>query len=287
MLKLLWLTGLIAFSRGQDMPTVERLVVLEQDLEAGGTHWRLFTEHGPVHVWRPDDYHHRGAGTVIYLHGYFTDVDNAWKEYRLAEQFAASNRNAIFIAPEAPNGDEQEPFWKNLKALVYTVFREIRAKPPMGTLVVAGHSGAFRTIVTWLNNPHVREIVLLDGMYRFEDKFARWLRTPGVGRKRLILVAVDTFERSEWIVAKLPKLAEAHLGLPEDVSGFSPKERKARLLYIRAEGVDHMGLITQGKALPLTLKLTTIEDLPLPTIDLATNTVPGAASPPRSSSIKF
>ena len=280
MLKLLWLLGMVAVAQGEDMAAGERQVVLEQDLQAGGTHWRIATKNGPIHVWRPDDIHQRGAGTVIFLHGYFTDVDNAWQEYRLAEQFAASNRNAIFIAPEAPNGDEQEPFWSSLKNLVACVFREIRVKPPNGPLVAAGHSGAFRTLVTWLENPFLREILLLDGLYRHEDKFARWLWTKGIRHRKMILVAVDTFERTEELVSKFPRTAVARVGLPEEASGFSLSERKARLLYLRAENVDHMGLITQGKVLPLALQLTTIEDLPLPTIDLATNVTPGSDPPP-------
>ena len=69
---------------------------------AGGEHVRIATKRGPVHVWRPAGYDPLTAGIVLYVHGYYTTSDKAWAEHRLAEQFAASGRNALFIVPRAP-----------------------------------------------------------------------------------------------------------------------------------------------------------------------------------------
>src|SRR6266571_4841674 len=69
---------------------------------SGGEHWRIQTDHGPVHVFRPQGYDARAAGTLVYVHGLYADVDTAWRDHRLAEQFVASNRQALFIVPEAP-----------------------------------------------------------------------------------------------------------------------------------------------------------------------------------------
>ena len=71
------------------------------DIEADGTHYRVQTEHGPVHLFRPAGYDRRTAGVVVYVHGLYTSVDQAWKDHRLATQFAASGANALFIVPEA------------------------------------------------------------------------------------------------------------------------------------------------------------------------------------------
>jgi len=40
-----------------------------------GEHRRLVAAAGVVHVWRPPEYRHADAGIVIYVHGYFADVD--------------------------------------------------------------------------------------------------------------------------------------------------------------------------------------------------------------------
>jgi len=49
------------------------------DIEAEGTHYRVQTEHGPVHLFRPAGYDRRTAGIVVYVHGLFTRVDQAWR----------------------------------------------------------------------------------------------------------------------------------------------------------------------------------------------------------------
>ena len=57
---------------------------------------------GAIHVWVPPGYDRATAGTVVYVHGYHTDSDGAWKDHDLARQFKASGQNAIFIVPDAP-----------------------------------------------------------------------------------------------------------------------------------------------------------------------------------------
>src|SRR5690242_20051669 len=57
--------------------------VLEARVQAG-RHWRLDTAHGAVHVWIPEDYDAESAATVVFVHGYWIGVDEAWESYRLA-----------------------------------------------------------------------------------------------------------------------------------------------------------------------------------------------------------
>ena len=56
-----------------------------------------------MHVWVPPSYDRATAGTVVYVHGYWTDADGAWRDYSLARQFRASHQNALFIVPDAPS----------------------------------------------------------------------------------------------------------------------------------------------------------------------------------------
>ena len=99
--------------------------------EAGGQHIRLATEHGPVHLWMPPGYRQETAGIALYVHGYYTDVDRAWTEHRLAAQFRDSGRNALFIAPEAPAGAADEVRWPLLASSCRSAAPD-RLAPPVG-----------------------------------------------------------------------------------------------------------------------------------------------------------
>lgn len=222
--------------------------------ERGGkdTHLRFGTEHGVVHAWRPRGYRHKSAGTVIYLHGYYTDVDQAWADHRLAEQFRASGRNALFLAVEAPSWNGEEPFWPTLDELLQSVERVASLHIPPGPLVVAGHSGAFRGIIPWLADPRVSEVLLLDGLYQNEQDWADWLDGAPRGERRLVLVGLETAARCEaWLPTRpgavfLPRVPPASRGLKRP-------EQRAPVLYMRSQ-LDHMAIIERGEVLPLLLR---------------------------------
>jgi hypothetical protein len=220
--------------------------------EARGEHWRMGTDHGVVHAWRPGGYRQRSAGTVVYLHGYYTDVDQAWVDHKLAEQFRRSGRNALFLAVEAPSWNGEEPSWTSLDELLATVQRLSKLKLPRGPLVVVGHSGGFRGIVPWLVEPRISEVVLLDGLYQGERAWAEWLDAAPRGKRRLVLVGLETAARSEaWIPTRPGSLFLPRV--PEPRRGFKKAERKAPVLYMRSQH-DHMALIEKGEVLPLLLR---------------------------------
>lgn len=224
------------------------LMVLAGSAAAGpGSHWRLPTERGPVYVWLPDDYDPDTAQTVMFVHGYNTSLDNAWSEYHLAEQFAASGLNAMFIACSAPSSPQRPVMWASLSMLLHTVADAIDKPMPKGELVAVGHSGAYRTLVLWLANPALRTLVLLDAAYGEEDQFMAWARDV---HHRLINVASDTIHESNWIHAFLPGTVRVN-GLPTD---WTDDTRAARVLYVRT-AVGHMPMITDGIALPLALRV--------------------------------
>jgi hypothetical protein len=205
-----------------------------------------------VHVWRPRGYRHRSAGTVIYLHGYYTDVDQAWLDHRLAEQFRKSGRNALFLVVEAPSWNGEAPFWPTLEELFSAVEGLAKVEIPGGPLVVAGHSGGFRGIVPWLANPRIGEVLLLDGLYQSERSWADWLDAAPRGERRLVLVGLETAARSE---AWLPSRPGAVLlpRVPGKARGLKKAERRAPVLYMRSQD-DHMAIIEKGEVLPLLLR---------------------------------
>ena len=138
---LLFFTGLVFAATGSRQAFPAR-VPAQQDTEdavaeEGGEHLRVETEHGPLHLWRPAMYDPRTAGMVIYIHGYFTSVDQAWTEGHLAAQFRDSGRNALFIAIEAPQSSSEDVSWKSLEDLLRTIEDRVPFPLPRGPLVVA------------------------------------------------------------------------------------------------------------------------------------------------------
>jgi hypothetical protein len=214
---------------------------------ADGTHWRLMTPRGPVHVWIPANYDRATAVTVVFVHGYNIDVDTAWTDYKLEEQFAHSDLNAMFIACAAPSSLAETVAWQSLPSLIATVAASVDAPMPAGEIVAVGHSAAYRTLVLWLGEQALRTLVLLDAAYGEEDRFMEWTRDDE--HHRLINIASDTLVESDWIAQYLPMTKRVY-GLP---ASWSDDARASRVLYVRT-GVGHIAMITGGVALPLALR---------------------------------
>jgi hypothetical protein len=201
--------------------------VIAKDRVAGGEHWRLQTEGGWVHVWRPAGYDRRTAGTVVYVHGFTVDVDGAWEHHDLAKQFEKSRRNAVFVIPEAPTSAEDTVRWPSLNRLL--------------------------TVRPWLKNPRVGHVLLLDALYGPEivEALRAWLRT---GRGRLALVAAETTDDAERLVHGLQGVVR-RATIPESGSSFSLIERRARVAYLRSQ-YSHLEMVTEGKTIAPLLSLT-------------------------------
>jgi hypothetical protein len=223
----------------------------------GGKHFRIKTSRGAVHVWVPPAYDRETAGTVIYVHGYYTDADGAWREHALARQFKASHQNALFIVPDAPAGNNDEVKWPALKDLRKAVTRA-NIRLPDGPVVVIGHSGAFRTVMQWVDHKRVDQIVLLDALYAGESAFDEFIASgKRADNHKLIVVAASTAEGSESF-AKRYKFAVARERIPASVGGFSRRERGAKLLYIRSQ-FEHMAIVTSRKVIPMLLRVTPLK----------------------------
>ena len=163
----------------------------KEDTVAGGRHFRVKTAQGSVHVWFPENYDRETAGTVVYVHGYWTDADGAWRDYELARQFRASRQNAMFVVPDAPSNNEESVHWPALSDLRKAVTRA-NIKIPDGPVVVMGHSGAFRTVMQWVDNRVVDQIILLDALYAGESAFDEFIKSgKRADDHKLIVVAAQ------------------------------------------------------------------------------------------------
>jgi hypothetical protein len=231
----------------------------QEDTVLGGKHFRIRTARGAVHVWVPPDYDRETAGTVIYVHGYYTDADGAWREHELARQFKASRQNALFIVPDAPAGNEDEVQWPALKDLRRAVTRA-NIHLPDGPVIVIGHSGAFRTVMQWVDHRLVDQIILLDALYAGEAAFDEYIASgKRADDHKLVVVAASTAEESSSF-ARRYKFAVARERMPSSLGDFTRRERGAKLLYIRSQ-FEHMAIVTSGKVIPVLLRVTPLKAL--------------------------
>lgn len=145
-------------------------VLISIFLTASPSHLRLETKDGVVHVLEVGS----PNATVLYVHGYYTDVDTAWAEHRLEQQFLESGVEGVFIVPEAPTGNDQGVFFRDLESLLTTVSQAIDRELP-GSVVALGHSGAHRTLTSWLGSPRLTTLVLLDAFYPPPAVWTKWL----------------------------------------------------------------------------------------------------------------
>lgn len=233
------------------------LLTVDQAVRAG-THARLILPEGPVHVWIPSGYHPDGAVTVVYVHGYYDSVDSAWANHKLPEQFALSGMNALFIAPEAPQGIGQPVLFPDLLGLVQEVEARMKVWRGSGPLVAVGHSGAYRTLLRWLDEPLLDLVILVDALYGEQDAFGGWLAAAPA--HRLITVGEDTVRWTEELAMTVPDTVIAD-HFPIAAESWTLEQRVARHLYVRSQ-FGHMPLVTSGVALPLLLRLLPAARLP-------------------------
>lgn len=216
---------------------------------AEGTHLRFRTSHGAIHVWTPDGYDADSAALLIYVHGYFANVDDAWRAYHLGAQFAESGVNAMFVACEAPQAPGDDVSWTSYADLIAAL--ATRVELPEGKRVVMGHSGAHRTISEWLDDDTIDTVALLDAGYGPLDAYATWLDARP--DRRLIDVGDLTREWTDPFHATLPDSLVIDRFPSPDHGELAAKAIDAQVVYVRSK-MGHMPLVTRGIAIPMVLR---------------------------------
>jgi hypothetical protein len=222
---------------------------------AAGRHVRIDGPHGAVHVWLPPSFHSDTGATILYLHGYYDDADSAWTGHHLPEQFAMSALDAMFIVPEVPSGSRTPINYPNLSELLRLVEEKTGVSRGMALTAVVGHSGAFRTIDAWLDEPLVDQLVMIDSMNANEEQIEAWYRASP--RHRLITVGEDTLQWNEQFLHDIPDVLVLDR-VPPTYDTWPAEAHTARAVYVRAQ-YPHMPLVTDGIVLPSVLRL-----LPVP-----------------------
>lgn len=225
--------------------------VTKESLVEDGKHWRITTPRGAVHVWTPKRYRAKRATAIVYVHGYYVNVDQSWEQYHLASQFAASGINAMFIACEAPSGGTEPVSWTSLQALLETVQKSIDQEMPQRRVVAVGHSGAYRTLLAWLDEKELDTVVLLDAAYGEIEQYRKWI-TADEGHRLINVGDLSTREWTDQLHALLPdSMVLEHF--PSVEEGLPKEASRARILYIKST-LGHFPLVTGGIALPMILQ---------------------------------
>ncbi|MBA3452495.1 MAG: hypothetical protein H0T42_05290 [Deltaproteobacteria bacterium] len=253
---LVWLGAALAQQRGSAATPSDAAGPIAIAVEAG-KHLRLDGPHGPIHVWIPAGYRAETGATIVYVHGYFNPVDVAWTSHQLPEQAALSGLNAILIAPEAPVQQKVGVNYPDLSELIRFVEDKAVVQRGAALTVAIGHSGAYRTIYEWLDEPMLDQVILVDAMYGDEDTIVEWAKASD--RHRLIMIGEDTVLGTEAVAAKLPEIVTLDR-FPPTYEMWPAEAKSARLLYIRSQ-FSHMPLVTEGYALPAVLRLLPVERL--------------------------
>lgn len=252
-----WLGGAIADDTVLGTPPTADAHTLTLAAQAG-KHVRIEGPRGPIHVWVPQGYRAETGATILYVHGYYDNADTAFVGHRLPEQFAMSALNAMFIVPEAPVKQLVPINYPNLSEVIRLAEEATGLHRGMALTAAVGHSGAFRTLNAWLDEPLLEQVVMIDAMYANEEVMENWLRASP--SHRLITVGEDTLQWNEQFLRDMPETFVVDR-VPPTYDTWPPEAKTSRIVYVRAQ-FFHMPLVTDGIVLPATLRLLPVELLP-------------------------
>jgi hypothetical protein len=221
----------------------------------GGTHWRIKSKVGVVHVWRPRGFRRKGGGIVVYVHGYQSSADKTWGNKAIAEQFRKSRQNALFIVVDGPTNPRDKVKFKALTQLFPIVQRYTRLRLPRGHIVAIGHSAAYRTIVNWLDYRYLDHVILVDALYAKGPQFYAWMETHKYKDwHKLIVISYDTLSQTKRFLSKF-KYVVKRKRFPGRYSEFTKSQKRGRILFIRSQ-YGHAQLVNNKRVIPLLLRLT-------------------------------
>lgn len=127
---------------------------------------------------------------IVYVHGWYNNIDSACAQFKLIEQFSESNKNAIFIFPEGPKNSPDSYCGRlekkdGLKNLINDATKFLSEKGKLntakvGNIILAGHSGAYRAISFCLMRggltENISDVILFDALYGETEKYAHWIK---------------------------------------------------------------------------------------------------------------
>ena len=188
---------------------------------------------------------------VVHFHGWRARLDRMLEKFQLIEQFAASGRNAIFVAPQGPLDapdsfggklEDAEGFRRFLDEVLGVLRqRQQLQQAGLGDVILSGHSGGYRVMASILQvggvTAHIKEVYLFDALYGRSDAFLDWIER---GQGRLINIYTKdggTKAETEKFIATLKSKNIPHLAREE--AGITSRELKENRLLFLFTTLDH------------------------------------------------
>ncbi len=184
---------------------------------------------------------------VFWYHGWHNNIDTALRFYGLADQFAASGRNAVLVLPEAAKNAADSYGGKMrqegmFSLLVEDVVGELKREGIVpdgvtaGHIVLAGHSGAYSVMADILDHGQraVDEVFLFDALYGHVPTFMNWaIAEPHHFVHWFTNTGYGPDKMSDTMMLALSK-RRVDFGLCEEASVSGPVLRDNRILFVHS-----------------------------------------------------
>ena len=192
---------------------------------------------------------------VFFFHGWNSSIDDAQQKFDLYRQFSQSGVQALLVLPElawnAPDSfggklEEKGGFTRLVDELLEALSENgVISTRRAGSILLAGHSGAYRVIGKILMNgdlaPNIREICLFDALYDFTDQYSAWIQNQ---TGRFVAVSSADSEQTSGVnelIADLKADRIAFQVAPDDPVRDS-RALKGRVAFLQSDS-DHYGVV--------------------------------------------
>jgi hypothetical protein len=221
-----------------------------------------------IGIFIPANYH---AGDevdyVVHFHGWSNHVSRVMEHYKLPEQFAAANVNAILIVPQGPKdaqdssgGKLEDPagFSRMMSEITRFLFAEKKIQThKIGRIVLSAHSGGYKVTAAVLNRGglggNITDVDLLDASYGDLGIFAAWCRNDP--SHRLVSLFTDHLANENQQLMGMLKNASVKYQLLDE-STITNKQLRARGgIFMHTKGphdqvpVDYFGRLVKTSSL--------------------------------------
>ncbi len=165
-----------------------------------------------VLIFIPKGYHFSTkTDLVVHFHGWYNHIDSVASIFKLIEQFASAQPNALLVLPQGPKDapdsyggrfEEKDIF----KQFIYEILGSVSRLQKQKTLIprniiLSGHSGAYRVMSFILLQgglpEHIKEVWFFDGLYGQLEKYGVWLQRKSARLVNFYTKEGGTFSTSQ------------------------------------------------------------------------------------------
>ena len=192
----------------------------------------------------------KSVNLLFYFHGHNNNIRKSLDKFLLREMVAASRKNLILVFPQGPKDArdsgcgklESAGGFNRLAAEVLDTLKMERVinHPNLGSVILSGHSGAYRVIGQILKQggltEKISEVCLLDATYAQLDIFEGWIASD----ENMIFRSIFTDHLAPENVTLMKNLSRRNLPfklLAEEAVVAGDLEN--RILFLHAADLSH------------------------------------------------